>query len=426
MDENMFDLRLDIATISADLPDPVITLSGADSYTVQDTANYPLLVLNLYGESVQDGTPTPDAPVDIVSVGDDGNVSLTTCGKNFVQYSNASTGYGGITFTLNSDNSITVNGTATSLVNSSAMSTALLLPNGDYIVSGCAEGGTSDTYKLTLRMYKSDGTSKYVSVTKETKITIDDSITKILLYCEIYEGITANNLVFKPMIRLASITDNAYEPYTGNTATITSGLPLCSVGDVRDELIYNADGTGKIIKRTHKWTITSDAVHTQSGWSTADRLCIFTIPKNNGQPAIREEPDALNILCDKLKRSLYAYSPDTYIIGHNGDSINYAVPTSAASSVDELKTWLDSNPITVLYILAEPYEIELSTNEMAALMQLHTFNGTTNIYNDENAEMKVKVATNPLLAEYVKPVIDGITAKFEERIAALEAAITNN
>ena len=77
MDENMFDLGLDVATILAELPDPVITLTGADSYTVQDTADHPLLALSVYGKSVQYGTPTPDAPIDIVSVGDDGAVIIT-------------------------------------------------------------------------------------------------------------------------------------------------------------------------------------------------------------------------------------------------------------------------------------------------------------------------------------------------------------
>ena len=48
------------------------TVSGESSYTISNAVDYPLLGLNLYGKSVQDGTPTPDAPVDIVSVGDNG------------------------------------------------------------------------------------------------------------------------------------------------------------------------------------------------------------------------------------------------------------------------------------------------------------------------------------------------------------------
>ena len=46
--------------------------NGESSYTITDAVDFPVLGLNLYGKSVQDGTPTPENPVDIVSVGDNG------------------------------------------------------------------------------------------------------------------------------------------------------------------------------------------------------------------------------------------------------------------------------------------------------------------------------------------------------------------
>lgn len=42
----------------------------------------PLCVLTVYGKSTQDGTPTPDAPVPIVSAGDGGSVAVKVTGKN--------------------------------------------------------------------------------------------------------------------------------------------------------------------------------------------------------------------------------------------------------------------------------------------------------------------------------------------------------
>ena len=42
----------------------------------------PLCGLNVYGKSMQDGTPTPDAPVPIVSAGDSGSVAVKVTGKN--------------------------------------------------------------------------------------------------------------------------------------------------------------------------------------------------------------------------------------------------------------------------------------------------------------------------------------------------------
>ena len=47
-----------------------------------DAFSAPLCGLTVYGKSTQDGTPTPDAPVPIVSAGDDGSVAVKVTGKN--------------------------------------------------------------------------------------------------------------------------------------------------------------------------------------------------------------------------------------------------------------------------------------------------------------------------------------------------------
>ncbi len=50
--------------------------------TVDDAFAASLCGLHIYGKSTQDGTPTPDAPVPIVSAGDGGNVVVTLSGEN--------------------------------------------------------------------------------------------------------------------------------------------------------------------------------------------------------------------------------------------------------------------------------------------------------------------------------------------------------
>lgn len=45
--------------------------------SVDDAFPAPLCGLTVYGKSTQDGTPTPDAPVPIVSAGDGGSVAVT-------------------------------------------------------------------------------------------------------------------------------------------------------------------------------------------------------------------------------------------------------------------------------------------------------------------------------------------------------------
>lgn len=73
---------------------------------VDDAFAAPLCGMTVYGKSTQDGTPTPDAPVPIVSAGDGGSVAVKVTGKNLLnpalfqnnkyQSFNAETGYYGI------------------------------------------------------------------------------------------------------------------------------------------------------------------------------------------------------------------------------------------------------------------------------------------------------------------------------------------
>lgn len=49
---------------------------------VDDAFAAPLCGLTVYGKSTQDGTPSPDAPVPIVSAGDGGSVAVKVTGKN--------------------------------------------------------------------------------------------------------------------------------------------------------------------------------------------------------------------------------------------------------------------------------------------------------------------------------------------------------
>lgn len=54
--------------------------ASGEVLALTDAAESPLRGLVVYGKSTQDGTPTPDAPVPIVSVGDDGTVNVTVEG----------------------------------------------------------------------------------------------------------------------------------------------------------------------------------------------------------------------------------------------------------------------------------------------------------------------------------------------------------
>ena len=59
------------------------TVTG-ETISVNDSVEWPLQGLTLYGKSTQDGTPTPDNPIPIVSAGEDGEIKVSVMGGNLL------------------------------------------------------------------------------------------------------------------------------------------------------------------------------------------------------------------------------------------------------------------------------------------------------------------------------------------------------
>ena len=58
---------------------------------LNDAINQYLVGLRVFGKTTQDGTPTPDAPVELVSVGDSGSITVNVTGENDAQSMTIST-----------------------------------------------------------------------------------------------------------------------------------------------------------------------------------------------------------------------------------------------------------------------------------------------------------------------------------------------
>lgn len=132
--------------------------------------------------------------------------------KNLLKVTSATQTINGVTFTVNNDQTITVNGTNT------GTSTALFVINDiplqseiAYTLSGCPSGGSSATYYIG-----SLDTTNWKEFTTDIgnggTATLNEPKT-IRFRIGIRSGVTVNNLVFKPMLRRAEITDSTYVPY---------------------------------------------------------------------------------------------------------------------------------------------------------------------------------------------------------------------
>lgn len=133
--------------------------------------------------------------------------------KNFLKVTGKTQTINGVTFTVNSDQTVSLSGTAsattTFFIEDNAAAKAI--PDGSYKLTGCPSGGGNTTYDLRWYLY-SPGMSAYdqgsgASVNKSGNTT--SSNIAIL----IRSGVNTDGLVFRPMLRRAEITDSTYAPY---------------------------------------------------------------------------------------------------------------------------------------------------------------------------------------------------------------------
>ena len=133
--------------------------------------------------------------------------------KNLVPNTAATSTLNGVTFTVNDDKSVTVDGTA-SANTTFAIVSDFSLPVGEYILSGCPTGGTNASYLLQMRNDTTQQNVAWQTSGNETPFTLGDATRRFIVVIRIAKDYTASNVVFKPMIRKAAITDSTYQPYS--------------------------------------------------------------------------------------------------------------------------------------------------------------------------------------------------------------------
>ena len=181
---------------------------------------------------------TTDAPIDGVELKGD-TFQQTYTGKNKLGYTYASVktanggsnrvwndttktmSYHGVDYKINDDGSILASGTASSvsflnLVNPLSG----LVSSTEYIMNGCPTGGSASTYSLRLYAggsYAWDGGAGH-QFTYDSQDTVRVNISG-------GTALPTGGLLFKPMIRLASVADDTYEPYVGGIPSPNPDYP---------------------------------------------------------------------------------------------------------------------------------------------------------------------------------------------------------
>lgn len=381
----------------------------ASSYALNNAADYPLMALSLYGKSAQDSTPAPDAPVDIISIGD----------SSFDIISKGTADFSMICFRGRSGNIIT------------QQPVSMAGKVGDTLTAEVKTTGSNLTYQWQWSADNGATWHDSSATTAKYTVIVQNAYNGFMYKCIVTNGSATE---ISNTIRLYVVSDTCnISKSTIALSESLCGIPVASGGNytdstgqmwVCDELVYNADGTGKIIKHVEKIVFSGgDAEQWIQPNINAEFTNDFRIQlKLQNTLAAKLSTIKTELICSRLPFNYSIWSSDILgcHIAQNGDFV-LRMPSSAVGGTDAaaFKTWLASNQITLFYQLAEPQEVSLTTAEMSALRSLQTFEGLTNISNSADAEMSVKYCTNKTLAEYVKPLINGLQAQIDTLSAAI-------
>lgn len=382
---------------------------------------------------------------------------ITTTGKNHMGsrvFDSDIREVKGITYTLVRDDNgylkyINANGTAdgASTLAISLSANMELTVGESYILSGCPSGGGINSYRMHFYNINGSGTFIY-DLGAGQQFVFSNETNDYNVAININSGVTVNNLKFYPMIRLASVADDTYEPYTGglpapspnypqeikksvvsgikthgvesykeSTITLSNPIDLYGIGDVQDVI-----EDGKVKRRYGK--VVFDGSADEYWYSENNYFRLQGVNTDNTVP----------ILCSHLRQTkiydeINGVSGTIWVI-INGFSINM---TGICSTVAELRSWLAENQLTVIYGLPTPTEEELPLADQIALNSIATYDGITHLEFDSEVKptFEGEYGTSKAGGYTLEGMLAGRNGElmgkdYANRIAALETAMVNN
>lgn len=245
-----------------------------------------------------------------------------------------------VTYTVNDDGTITANGQPSANADWNVNSSFHLEP-GTYKLTGCPAGGNnSSTYKLQIQGIGYDtGDGLTFTVASATNVNV---------YIRVWSGYNASNLVFKPMIRRAEITDDTFQPYAPTNRelyeTKTEQTETNVIANLGAKNLLASDGIGYSssqgktrVTRGVTFTLNDDGSVSCSGTNDGTgvsrcRLCI-----GGSLSYITEYCNGLYILSgcpsggssQKWYMSAYGNGSPAYSVNDFGDGVILPTPSSS-------------------------------------------------------------------------------------------------
>lgn len=364
--------------------------------SVDDAFSSPLCGLTIYGKSTQDGTPSPDAPVPIVSAGEDGSVTVKVTGRNILDMRNSkeSVTNSGVTYTRNADYSFTRTGTATEVTDNVWIA-------GDYFVKPKAD--LSNVFCVLLKgvkysikdcvLFTVSPTGNVLVARNENFVPTQDMYITGVRNEDFIKGETYNDIVY-PAVYVGEKALQ-YEPYRGQLLTIPTpnglpGIPVTSGGNYTDE---NGQQwvCDEVDLERGKYTQRVEIENISGGWNLKPSSEIpgkffqdkLTNTFQNGTKTAVSNIASFN--------SWGTPANDKYVFALNVRVIYFSPPKDAEITVEELNANLNSLsfPVVVVGELATPIERDLTPEEIAAYKALTAYAPDTVVQATDGVGLKL-------------------------------------
>lgn len=370
----------------------IVCSAEGEAITLNDASDQAFRGLRIFGKSTQDGTPTPENPVEIESA----NLSAVfATGKNLIPYPYAekSKTINGVTFTDKGDGSVAINGTATANGAYILLKDVSLRVSGDFTLSGLS-GGSDTTYYLQPYL---NGVAQKPLLDGYKAYSWDGKLTQLVFFYK--AGAIFDNFVMAPQIERGTTATAFASPAVNGSLNLSvpvflNGIPVTSGGNytdangqqwICDEVDFNR---GVYIHRVG--SIMYDG--------SADELWNYESEMTNTMLLRMEVLDSVHVgvvvatdfLCSRFM-AVGIYNVDGEGIQHSGQQFYLRVLKSRLvnGNVSGFRTFLANHPMGISYVLSTPTETPLSETELAAYRALHTNKPNTTILNDSGAYMSV-------------------------------------
>ena len=404
--------------------------------SVDDAFAAPLCGLTVYGRSTQDGTPTPDAPVPIVSAGDSGSVAVKVTGKNLIQPYEKDTriAKNGVTMDYNvASQLVHVYGTATEVADiyDARQEIPLSVKSNVTMSITVRAGKIPDGVIIQYSDFATLGLSCTGSKPYDTgAFSRPDAPGYLKFAMNIPKGATVDFTIVA-QLELGT-TATAYSPYREQLLTLPTpnglpGIPVTSGGNYTDStgqqwVCDEVDlERGVKVQRIASFVINSENAN---NFFVTNNFTEATVATNArlSTPQKTNRDDRQNgrcIFCEALPWSIDAWASPVNAIGFvENDSVDLTIENSylglsEASTIAERKTalgkYFTDNPCQVVYRITTPIEAPLTPAELAAYKALTAYGPDTVVQAGDGAGVKL---------EYQRDV-NLVVKKLEDAIASM-------